>query len=112
MIKFFYLLLLITSFSFSEMVEDEAEKTADCLILEDENSIVCKYIHPRTQEDKTVRVIWIDPAGEISRDRELTLLAGHGSIYDFRYISGRKKGIWTFKVIDEKDEITTTFELK
>lgn len=109
-------ILLITLFLFStifaETIDEDSNFSADCLILEDENSIVCKYIHERSDTDKEIQVQWIDPNGEISRDRVLVIPAGHGSIYDFRYIAGRLPGIWQFKVIDEERETTATFEIK
>lgn len=109
--KFLYSMFFISSFAFSETIESQAN-SADCLILEDENSIVCKYTHERVDSDKEIQVLWIDPKGEISRDRNVVIPAGHGSIYDFRYIQGREKGTWTFKVIDAQIETTTNFELK
>lgn len=109
--KILYSILFILSATFAETIESP-ENSVDCLILEDENSIVCKYTHERIDDDKEIQVLWIDPKGEISRDRKLIIPAGHGSIYDFRYIEGRSKGIWTFKVVDKELETTTTFELE
>lgn len=86
--------------------------SVDCLILEDENSIVCKYIHTRVSYEKKVTVQWIEPDGSITRTREMIIPAYHGSIYDYRYIHGRTKGEWTFKVIDDNKEYTTTFVLE
>lgn len=110
--KILLALFFILSIAFTEMIDEDAQYSADCLILEDENSIVCKYMHERSDEDKEIKVQWINPDGEISRDRVLVIPAGHGSIYDFRYIEGRLPGIWQFKVIDNKRETTTTFEIK
>ncbi|RXK11914.1 hypothetical protein CP965_12090 [Halarcobacter mediterraneus] len=104
--------LFIFSTIFAETIDEDAIYSADCLILEDENSIVCKYTHERSEEDKEIQVQWIDPTGNISRDRTLIIPAGHGSIYDFRYIAGRTKGIWQFKVVDNKRETIATFEIK
>lgn len=120
--KLICVLLLVSSFCFAEEVDElidepefvaeQIESNADCLILEDENSIICKYLHTRTPEDNQILVQWINPQGEISREREMIMPAGHGSIYDFRYIEGRKKGIWLFKVVEDGTETTTTFEIK
>ncbi len=90
----------------------ENEKVVDCLILKDENSIICKYKFPRQLEDKNVSFEWIDPNNETTRLQEVVIPAGHGSAYDFRYISGRLKGKWTFKVTDNEEVLVTTFELK
>ena len=84
----------------------------DCIILEDENSIVCKYTHTRVSHPQDIVVQWIEPDGSITRERDMIIPAHHGSIYDYRYISGRTKGLWHFKVIDDDQEYTTTFVLK
>jgi hypothetical protein len=86
--------------------------TVDCIILEDENSIVCKYIQNRVNYERDVIFNWIEPNGKISRTRNLTIPARHGSVYDFRYKNGRVTGIWTLKVIDRDKEYKTTFEVK
>lgn len=118
--KYIYSFLLVFSFCFAETVEveevpasdfvtEKIENSADCLILEDENSIICKYLHTRTPEDKEIIVQWINPKGEISRERTIVIPAGHSSIYDFRYIEGREKGVWQFKVFEDYTETATTF---
>jgi len=84
----------------------------DCLILEDENSIICKYVLNRENKDKNITFEWIDPEGNISRSKDVMVLSNHGSVYDFRYINGRQKGIWTFKVIDNGQIYKTEFEIK
>jgi len=84
----------------------------DCLILEDENSIICKYIQTRVSFDKTVVFDWIEPDGKITRTKELIIPAGHGSVYDYRYIKGRTKGTWTFRVTDANKQYKTTFDIK
>ncbi len=112
MIKFIYIFLFIfVSNLFCEVIDEQENNPVECLILQDEDSIVCKYVHERVSKDKEIIVKWIDPQGEISRERTLLIPAGHGSIYDFRYIQGREKGIWKFIVIDNKKEYSTTFEL-
>lgn len=93
-------------------VELKDENRADCLILEDENSIICKYIVQRSNQSQNIQVQWIDPIGDVSRIRDMVVPAGHGSIYDYRYIKGRILGIWTFKVLAQGKEYTTQFELK
>ena len=93
-------------------IETPEINKVDCLILEDENSIICKYLVPRSEDDKEIIVQWIDPQKDISRSRNMIIPAGHGSIYDYRYIKGRLLGDWTFKVIDNQKEYITEFELK
>lgn len=89
-----------------------SEEKVDCLILEDENSIICKYSHTRVSDEKHVTVQWIEPDGTITRTRDMVVPAYHGSIYDYRYIQGRTKGVWTFKVIDNQEEFTTNFTIE
>lgn len=55
---------------------------------------------------------WIDPNGAVSRTREMIIPAGDTSAYDFRYLDGREKGKWDFKIIYNNQEYTTKFELK
>lgn len=88
------------------------ESIVECLVINEENSIICKYTHERITEDKEVEVHWIDPTGNLSRERTMVIPSGHGSIYDFRYISGRMLGEWTFKVEDGEEIYETKFELK
>ncbi len=110
--KFVYILLLFLTTGFSEVIDGYQKSSVDCLILEDENSIICKYTHQRIDEDKEIVIQWINPLNEISRDRLITIPAGHRSIYDFRYIDGRQKGIWKFKTIYKNEILITEFEIK
>ena len=88
------------------------EPSVDCLILQDENSIICKFETNRSLKDQEIVVQWIDPQGDVSRSRNMIVPAGHASIYDYRYINGRLIGSWTFKVIENEKSYTTNFELK
>lgn len=112
MIRLIFLFLFIFVINSFAQIMEEDNNSVDCLILQDEDSIVCKYIHERIQTDKEIIVKWVDPQGEISRERTLVIPAGHGSIYDFRYVEGRKKGLWQFKVIEGDIETTTTFSIE
>lgn len=85
------------------------ENKVDCILLEDENSIICKYNTKRSDHDTTITIQWIDPNNEISRERVMIIPAYHGSIYDYRYLEGRLPGKWQFKVIDNDEEFTTQF---
>jgi hypothetical protein len=95
--------------NFTPELSYESNNSVDCIILKDENSIICKYIHTRSSEDKKVEFIWIDPDGEISRQRTMLIPAGHGSIYDYRFINGRVTGKWTLEVLDNNKSFTTNF---
>lgn len=107
-IKYFILTLL----SFTFLTYASANSEVDCIILEDEDSIICKYTHDRVDFNKIITVQWIEPNSQITRTREMIIPAFHGSIYDYRYINGRSKGIWTFKVIDDDKEYTTNFTIE
>ena len=92
-----------------EEINDDSINTVDCILLSDEDSIICKYIHKRIDEDKYVEFIWIDPSNTISRQRTMLIPAGHGSIYDYRFINGRASGKWTFEVLDNNQSYKTNF---
>lgn len=84
----------------------------DCLILEDENSIICKFEVIRNDKDQDIIIHWISPTGEISRTREMVIPAGDISAYDYRYLDGREGGKWNFRVVYNGNEYTSQFELK
>jgi hypothetical protein len=102
-------LLLITNIFAIDETEYDPINSVDCIILKDENSIICKYIHRRIDMDKYVEFRWIDPTGTISRQRTMQIPAGHGSIYDYRFINGRVTGTWTFEVLDDNKSYKTNF---
>ena len=84
----------------------------DCLILEDENSIICKFEIIRADKEQQIIIHWISPTGEVSRTREMLIPAGDSSAYDYRYLDGREGGKWDFKIIYEGKEYISKFELK
>lgn len=110
--KKYFVSLLLAFFYFGLTFANAESDNIDCLLLEDENSIICKYTHMRQDQDKTIVIQWIEPDGRISRERDMVIPAHHGSIYDFRYIQGRTLGTWIFKVIDNNEEFTTNFVIE
>ncbi len=124
MIKFLIPFLLCTTIVFAESsadnnkkIEDTIQKSynpnVDCLILEDENSIICKFeVIKNPQNEQKIVINWVNPNGEISRTREMLIPAGDSSAYDFRYLDGRESGKWDFKIIYDEKEYSTSFELK
>ncbi|MDD2894976.1 MAG: hypothetical protein PHG81_03050 [Aliarcobacter sp.] len=88
------------------------DPNVDCLILEDENSIICKFEIIRDDKEQQIIINWISPTGEISRTREMIIPAGDSSAYDYRYIDGRENGKWNFKIIYRENEYVSQFELK
>ena len=113
-------LLLINVLFAEEKVLNKQEVTenvpynpnVDCLILEDENSIICKFEIIRAEIEQQIIIHWISPTGEISRTREMIIPAGDSSAYDYRYIDGRENGKWDFKIIYNQKEYISQFELK
>jgi hypothetical protein len=110
MSKIFIFLLLVIGYNLN--ASENITNKADCIILKEENSIICKYIHKRVNKITKVKFEWIEPDGKISRTRDMIIPSGHGSIYDYRYIKGRTKGEWTFKIIDNNQTITTNFTIE
>ena len=86
---------------------------ADCLVLEDEKSVICKFEVMREEtKEQQITINWISPTGEISRTREMVIPAGDTSAYDYRYLDGRENGKWDFKIIYSGKEYSTKFELQ
>ena len=122
MIKYIVSILLLANIAFAEnkLVEEEKvievapayNPNVDCLILEDENSIICKFEIIRDENEQQITIHWISPTGEISRTREMVIPAGDSSAYDYRYIDGRENGKWDFKIIYKEKEYISQFELK
>ncbi|RZV16394.1 hypothetical protein [Aliarcobacter butzleri] len=124
MIRYLIPFLLCMTIVFAESsadnnkkIEDTIQKSynpnVDCLILEDENSIICKFeVIKDSQNEQKIVINWVNPNGEISRTREMLIPAGDSSAYDFRYLDGRESGKWDFKIIYDEKEYSTSFELK
>ena len=122
MIKYIISFLLLANVVFAENTVVEEEKiievaqaynpNVDCLILEDEKSIICKFEVIRDTKDQLIVINWISPTGEISRTREMIIPAGDVSAYDYRYLDGREGGKWNFRVVYNGNEYTSQFELK
>ena len=122
MIKYIISFLLLANVMFAENTVVEEEKiievaqaynpNVDCLILEDEKSIICKFEVIRDTKDQLIVINWISPTGEISRTREMNIPAGDVSAYDYRYLDGREGGKWNFKIIYNQNEYISSFELK
>ncbi len=106
--KLWYIVLVTIIFNINLVANNNQ---VDCIILEDENSIICKYMTNRISQDKIITFSWIEPTGVVSRTKEVSVLAGHGSVYDFRYLKGRTQGIWILKVNDGEKEYQTSFTI-
>jgi hypothetical protein len=112
--KIIYIFLLLF-ISFNTLIAEEKSKTknsVDCVIIEDENLIVCKYIQQWSGVENEIRFNWIEPNGKLSRSKNLIIPVGHLSIYDFRFLKGRTKGVWTFIAKDKNKEYKTNFTIE
>ncbi len=83
----------------------------ECLILADEDSVVCKFEVIRSDKEQQIVINWISPTGEISRTREMIINAGDSTAYDYRHLDGRENGKWNFKIIYNDKEYISQFEL-
>ncbi|BBG66749.1 hypothetical protein NNO_2046 [Hydrogenimonas sp.] len=78
--------------------------------------IYCRYFLDRSdnQNGKEVEFRWISPgdSGD-DRIRHFRIPPQHGSVYDYRFLPGRAKGVWHVKVIDldTNESIETTFDI-
>ena len=122
MLKFIIFFILITnSILFAkETIQKKAEVFAkvipynpnvECLILADEDSVICKFEVIRSDKEQQIVINWISPTGEISRTREMIINAGDSTAYDYRHIDGRENGKWSFKIIYNEKEYISQFEL-
>ena len=122
MLKFIIsFLLIMSSILFAkENVKKEVEvvtKTVpynpnvECVVLVDEDSVICKFEVIRADKEQQVIVSWISPTGEISRTREMIINAGDSTAYDYRHLDGRENGKWNFKIIYNEKEYISQFDL-
>ena len=112
MIKYVVPFLLIINIALFAEEKEPYNPNVDCLILEDENSIICKFEIIRADKEQQIIIHWVSPTGEISRTREMLIPAGDSSAYDYRYLDGREGGKWDFKIIYDGKEYISKFELK
>jgi hypothetical protein len=104
--------LIVFIFTMFLTVLNANDKKVDCIILADENSIICKYSHERIDTEQNITVSWIEPNGMVTRTRDMIIPAFHGSVYDYRYVEGRTPGEWIFTVKHNEDEYTTSFTIE
>lgn len=122
MLKFIIsFLLIMSSILFAkENVQNKAEvvtkivpynPNVECVVLVDEDSVICKFEVIRADKEQQVIVSWIGPTGEISRTREMIINAGDSTAYDYRHLDGRENGKWNFKIIYNEKEYISQFDL-
>ncbi|WP_300369074.1 hypothetical protein [Hydrogenimonas sp.] len=78
--------------------------------------IYCTYYLDRSdnQNGKNVEFHWVSPdSPDDDRVRHFQIPARHGSVYDYRFLPGRAKGVWHVKVIDldTNETVETTFDI-
>jgi len=86
------------------------EPSVLCEVLDDGiEKIQCTFVAPRKNEERTAAFYWHSEAyPQDDRERELSLPANHGSVYDYRYLRGRAEGSWTVTVTLTDAEGNTT----
>ncbi len=102
------LILLLSLFSFA------VAANVQCRI--ENERIYCTYYLDRSdnQNGKNVEFRWISPnAPEDERVRHFQIPPQHGSVYDYRFLPGRAKGVWHVRVVDldTNETVETTFEI-
>jgi hypothetical protein len=78
--------------------------------------IYCTYYLDRSdnQNGKEVEFRWISPATpDDNRIRHFQVPPRHGSVYDYRFLPGRAKGVWRVQVtdLDTNTTVETTFDI-
>ncbi len=78
--------------------------------------IYCTYYLDRSdnQNGKNVEFEWISPASpDDNRIRHFQVPPQHGSVYDYRFLPGRAKGVWHVRVtdLDTNETVETTFDI-
>ena len=76
------------------------ESSVQCEVFDDGvEKIQCTFMTPREDVERTVTFQWhSDAFPQDDRERELSLPATHGSVYDYRYLRGRAEGSWNVTV--------------
>jgi hypothetical protein len=100
--------ILILSLSF--LVANE--NSVDCIVIKDENQIVCKYMQEWSDTENKVIFNWIAPNGKLSRSKTLVVPVGHLSVYDYRFLRGRAKGVWTLITKSKGRNYKTNFTVE
>ncbi|RUM43639.1 MAG: hypothetical protein DSY46_07935 [Hydrogenimonas sp.] len=78
--------------------------------------IYCTYHLDRSdnQHGKSVEFHWISPHSPVDdRIRHFRIPPRYGSVYDYRFLPGRAKGVWRVRVTDLETNATveTTFKI-
>jgi hypothetical protein len=76
------------------------EPSLSCDVVNDGvEKIQCTFTAPRKNEERETTFYWHSESHpQDDREHTIILPAGHGSVYDYRYLRGRAQGIWTVTV--------------
>jgi len=78
-------------------------------IIKEHKSIKCEL---NEIKNKTYTILWINPEGETKRRKIINIKnKTTKKIYDYRYLSGRKKGEWTIIFKNKKEKIVKKFTI-
>lgn len=82
-------------------------------IQENIKKIRCKYIGNPYDRAREVTFRWISPDNPAdNRSKNHKIPAGHISVYDDRYFSGRSEGRWGVEVVDFNQQKVSTVYIK
>jgi len=78
------------------LISAQNDVKLECGILNEEvEKILCRVEVIRVDYDRKVKFLWHSSSyPQDDRERTIVLSAGHGSVYDYRFLRGRAQGEW------------------
>ena len=102
-------LLLLTLTASSLIAAEVVCKT----IQENIKKIRCKYMDIAQDKERVVTFNWTSPDNPAdNRTKNQKIPAGHISVYDDRYFSGRSEGKWGIEVVEANQQKVSTVYIK
>jgi hypothetical protein len=94
--KIIKVILIAMSLLPVSLLSDQKEARLLCSIVDEEiEKILCKVELLRVDYDREVKFLWHSVSyPQDDRERTIVLSAGHGSVYDYRFLRGRAQGEW------------------
>jgi len=103
-------LLLLLSLTASSLLAAEVVCTT---IQENIKKIRCKYMNIAQPQERLVTFNWTSPDNPAdNRSKKQKIPAGHISVYDDRYFSGRSEGQWNVEVVELNQQKVSTVYIK
>lgn len=100
---FFSITLTLASVTAAEVICETVQSSI--------KKIRCKYMALAQETPREVTFNWISPDNEAdNRSRIHKVKAGHVSVFDFRYFSGRAEGKWTISVLENTAQTSVNTE--